>query len=84
MAQTIENAALKKQFESLQEQQQKKLMKRKQTQEEQKKQKTSASSVKSSTASSTAFGVDDDLNLKVRGENVTFRNYNHILFKHIR
>ena len=49
---------LKKQFQLLQEQQQKKLQRRKQKKEEKSKEKSIVNT-------SNAFGVDDDLNLKV-------------------
>ncbi|KAK3579285.1 hypothetical protein CHS0354_033364 [Potamilus streckersoni] len=52
--------SLKKQFQLLQEQQQKKLLRRKQRKEEREKSAMSAVS-----ASSNAFGIDDNLNLKL-------------------
>ena len=70
MSENIESDALKRQFQSLQEQQQKKLLKRKQKQEELKKQKSAASTKSSSKSSPTkssvaSFGIEDDLDLKV-------------------
>lgn len=53
---------LRSQFQMLQDQQQKKLMRRKQRKEEQDRAKT-ASAI--STTASTAFGVSDQLDLKV-------------------
>lgn len=64
MATEAASETLKQQFLLLQEQQQQKLLRRKQRREEKAKEK-SAASVRSRTESSIAFGVDDDLELKV-------------------
>ena len=64
MASTIESKTLKQQFESLQKQQQEKLLRRKQKQEEKQKVRTKEPSMVSTDASA-AFGIDDDLDLKV-------------------
>ncbi|KAK3106358.1 hypothetical protein FSP39_018431 [Pinctada imbricata] len=58
-----ESEALKQQFQLLQEQQQKKLLRRKQKKEE--KEKSNLSSTRSNTTTSIAFGIEDDLGLKL-------------------
>ncbi|XP_022326302.2 coiled-coil domain-containing protein 13-like isoform X1 [Crassostrea virginica] len=68
MATEAASETLKQQFLLLQEQQQQKLLRRKQRREEKAKEK-SAASVRSRTESSIAFGVDDDLELKLAGPN---------------
>ena len=64
MASNIENKALKEQFDKLQKQKQEKLLRRKQ----QKDEKQPATPPESKT--SRAFGIEDDLDLKVEQKTI--------------
>jgi hypothetical protein len=69
MASTIESKTLKNQFETLQKQQQEKLLRRKQKKEDRQKSAVSVSTLDPTT--SHAFGINDDLDLKVLSLNYT-------------